>query len=62
MSFPRTTDVSKHLARKLKRPAKVLLEPTSVTDSANAELQVLTEHLSAAVRGAQNSLKPGGGQ
>jgi hypothetical protein len=62
MTFPRSTDVSKHLARKPRRPAKLPLEATSVTHSANAELELLTERLSAAVSGAQNSLKSGRGQ
>lgn len=62
MSFPRTTDVSKHLARKPRHPAKLRLEPTPVTHSANKELELLKKRLSAAVRDTHNRLAPGGGQ
>ncbi|HEX3572890.1 MAG TPA: hypothetical protein VHU44_18880 [Acidobacteriaceae bacterium] len=62
MSFPRSTDVAKHLARKPKPTIKLRAELVSVTDVASSDLQLLSENLSAAVRGAANRAEPGGGQ
>lgn len=62
MSFPRTTDVAKHPARKPRPVSKLRPQLISVEDVAHTDLQLLTGELSAAARGAQNSLKPGGGQ
>lgn len=57
MSFPRNTDVSRHLARKHRRPANPPLKSAPAADRANTELQSLTEDLAAAVNSAQSSAR-----
>ena len=59
MSFPRTTDVSRHLARKPRRPANPPLKSAPAADRANTELQSLAEDLAAAVNSAQSSIQNG---
>jgi len=55
MSFPRISDVSKHLVRKTKGGAKRQMEPTPLTDSAKKERDHLTERLLAVVHGTSKS-------
>ena len=56
MSFPRTTDVSRHLARKPRSDAGMPSQRVPAGDSAHAEeLKSPTEELSAAINSAQNS-------
>ncbi len=54
MSFPRNTDVSKHLARKPRQSPTEPAKSAPAADSAKAELKSLTQDLSAAVDGAQD--------
>jgi hypothetical protein len=61
MSFPRTTAVSRHLTRKSKHQSKLAAISPRMTDSAIADLDVLTRRLAAAVRSA-NSAAPGAGR
>jgi hypothetical protein len=57
MSFPRTSDVSKHLARKQRPQPKLVAKPPIITDSTDEYLAV-AERAPAAVRKDPNSLKP----
>lgn len=57
MSFPRTTDVAKHLARKARPVSKPQLEIVSVQKV--PDLQLLTENLPAAATRAESSTKVG---
>ncbi len=58
MSFPRTSDVSRHLARKQKPQPKLVAKPPIITDSTDEYLGV-AERAPAAARKDPNSLKPG---
>jgi hypothetical protein len=59
MSFPRTSDVSKHLARKQRPQPKLVAKPPIITDSTDEYLEAVAERTPAAVRKDPNSLKPG---
>jgi hypothetical protein len=43
MSFPRTSDVSKHLARKLGPQPKLMAKPPIITDSTDEYLEAVAE-------------------
>ncbi|WP_433965501.1 hypothetical protein [Tunturiibacter gelidiferens] len=60
MSFPRTSDVSRHLARKQRPQPKLVAKPPIITDSTDEYLEAVAERAPAAVRKDPNSLKPGG--
>ena len=59
MSFPRTSDVSRHLARKQKPQPKLVAKPPIITDSTDEYLEAVTERAPTAVRKDPNSLKLG---
>jgi hypothetical protein len=59
MSFPRTSDVSRHLARKQRPQSKLVAKPPIITDSTDEYLEAVAEPAPAAVRKDPNSLKPG---
>ena len=59
MSFPRTSDVSRHLARKQRPQPKLVAKPPIITDSTDAYLEAVTERAPTAVRKDPNSLKSG---
>jgi hypothetical protein len=59
MSFPRTSDVSKHLARKRRPQPKLVAKPPIITDSTDEYLEAVTERAPTAVRKDPNSLKSG---
>ncbi len=54
MSFPRNTDVSRHMARKPHLSIVRKSEPTVAAARAATDLRSLTEDLSAAVNSAQS--------
>jgi hypothetical protein len=59
MSLPRTSDVSKHLAREQRPQPKLVAKPPIITDSTDEYLEAVAERAPAAVRKDPNSLKPG---
>ena len=59
MSFPRTSDVSKHLARKQRPQQSLVAKPPIITDSTDEDLEAVAERAPAAVCKDPNSLKPG---
>jgi hypothetical protein len=59
MSFPRTSDVSKHLARKQRPQPKLVAKPPIIADSTDEYLEAVTERAPTAVRKDPNSLKSG---
>ena len=59
MSFPRTSDVSKHLARKQRPQQSLVAKPPIITDSTDEDLEAVAERAPAAVRKDPNSLKLG---
>jgi hypothetical protein len=59
MSFPRTSDVSRHLALKQRPQPKLVAKPPIITDSTDEYLDAVAEPAPAAVRKNPNSLKPG---
>jgi len=59
MSFPQTSDVSKHLARKQRPQPKLVAKPPIITDSIDEYLEAVTERAPTAVRKDPNSLKSG---
>jgi hypothetical protein len=62
MSFPRTTDVSKHLARKQRPQPTLVVKPAIMTGSTEEYLEAVAEPIPVAVRKNPNSLKPGSGE
>ena len=58
MSFPRTKDVSRHLARKQRPQPKLVAKPPIITDSTDEYLEAVAERALAAVRKDPNTLKP----
>jgi len=61
MSFPRTSDISRHLARKQRPQPKWVAKPPIITDSTDEYLEAVAEPAPAAVRKDPNSLDPGSG-
>jgi hypothetical protein len=59
MSFPRTSDVSRHLALKQRPQPKLVAKPPIITDSTDEYLEAVAERAPAAGRKDPNSLKPG---
>ena len=43
MNFPRTSDVSKHLAQKQRPQPKLVAKPPIITDSTDEYLEAVTE-------------------
>lgn len=64
MSFPRNTDVSRHLARKvhLSIVPQAEAEAVAAAEQARVDLNSLSEDLSAAVSGAHNATTKDGKQ
>ena len=62
MSFPRNSDVSRHMSRKPHLSIVPRPEPTSPADRASTDLRSLSEDLSAAVNSAQSPSRPGDDQ
>jgi hypothetical protein len=62
MSFPRTTDVSRHLARRvhLSIVPKAKAEAVAAAEQAGIDLNSLSKDLAAAVNSAQNTSRQGG--
>ena len=62
MSFPRTTDVSQHLARKvhLSIVPRAKAEAVAAAEKARTDLNSLSDDLAAAVNSAQNTSRQGG--
>jgi hypothetical protein len=58
MGFPRTSDVSRHLARKQRPQPKLVAKPPIITDSTDEYLEAVAGP-APAVRKDPNSLKPG---
>ena len=58
MSFPRTSDVSKHLAREQRPQPKLVAKPPIVTESTDECLEAVAERAPVVVRKDPNSLKP----
>jgi hypothetical protein len=58
MSFPRTSEVSRHLARKQRPQPKLVAKPPIITDSTDEYLEAVAERAPAAVRKNPNGLKP----
>ena len=59
MSFPRTNDVSRHLARNQRPQPKLVAKPPIITDSTDEYLEAVAESAPPAVCKDPNSLKPG---
>jgi hypothetical protein len=59
MSFPRTSDVSGHLARKQWPRPKLVAKPPIITDSTDEYLEAAAERAPTAVCKDPNSLKLG---
>jgi len=59
MRFPRTSDVSRHLARKQRPQPKLVARPPIITDSTDEYLEAVAERAPAAVRKNPHSLKLG---
>ena len=59
MSFPRTNDVSRHLARNQRPQPKLVAKPPIITDSTDEYLEAVAGRAPAAVRKDPNNLKPG---
>jgi cytochrome c553 len=63
MSFPRTTEVSKHLARKSGRQPNSAVKPTAVAKSlTNEDMDLLAEHGPAGMVSKLNTGQPGSGE
>jgi hypothetical protein len=58
MTFPRTTDVAKHLERKFK-PARLQARIIPITDAPTTDLHLPSERPAPAASAAHNALKPG---
>jgi len=58
MSFPRTSDVSKHLAREQRPQPKLVAKPPIITGS-DEYLEAVAKRAPTAVRKDPNSLKSG---
>jgi hypothetical protein len=59
MSFPRTSDVSRHLARKQRPQPKLVAKPPIITDSTDEYLEAVAERAPTAAGKNPNSLKRG---
>ncbi len=50
MRFPRTSDVSRHLARKQRPQPRLVAKPPIITDSPDEYLEAVAERVPVAVR------------
>jgi len=58
MSYPRTTDVAKHLERKFRNTGNSRTKVIPISDAAAPDLKAPSERPVAAVRSAQSPPKP----